>query len=332
VTPMRAALVTIVVACAVPDALAQHTVSGTAFDDAGAPLTGSVRLIAARRATAVPSKPVSVTVSADGTFTLTNVPPGEYLVQALGTRGPGRPAEFGVEQVSVTDRDPYPLTIRASAGAVLEGLIMVEDQPQSRAATVELVAVPLNVDRAPEIGQNTLAVYGDGRFYLTGLYGRARLGLSTASEGWYVKSVTIGGVDANQGGFDFGFAQETFRDALIQVAHAAGVISGRVAASGGPSGTGAVIVFSTDRDNWFATSSYVRRVQASLDGSFRVGGLPPGDYYVAVVDPEGAVDSGRWREPEALSALTSAARRVTLAGGEPYVTELLIRRQGKEAP
>jgi hypothetical protein len=42
----------------------------------------------------------------------------------------------------VTDRDPRPLTIRASAGAVLEGLIMVEGQPQSRAATVSLVAVP----------------------------------------------------------------------------------------------------------------------------------------------------------------------------------------------
>src|SRR6185503_8556739 len=210
VTLMRAALAMVLLACAVPDALAQHSVSGTAFDDAGAPLTGSVRLIAARRATGVPSKPLSATVNSDGTFTLTNVPPGEYLVQALGTRGPGRPAEFGVEPVSVTDRDPYPLTIRASAGAVLEGVIVVEDQPQSRAATVPLVAVPFDADRAPEAGQSTLAVYGDGRFYLTGLYGRARLGLATASEGWYVNAVTIGGVDATQGGFDFGFAQETF--------------------------------------------------------------------------------------------------------------------------
>jgi hypothetical protein len=32
-------------------------------------------------------------------------------------------------------------------------------------------------------------------------------------------------VDVTDRGFDFGFAQETFRDALIQVAHAAGVIS-----------------------------------------------------------------------------------------------------------
>jgi len=312
----------LLLACAVPDALAQHTVSGAAFDAAGAPLQGSVRLMVSRRS-AVPWKPLSTTIAADGAFTLTNVPPGEYLVQALGTRGPGRPAAFGVEQVSVTDRDPRPVTIRASAGAVLEGLIVVEGQPQSRAATVSLVAVPFDVDRAPEIGQSTLAVYRDGTFYLTGLYGRARLALSTTSEGWYLESVTIGGVDATHRGFDFGVAQETFRDALIQISHATGVISGRVVGEGGGSAGGcAVVVFSTDRERWFATSSYLKRAQSSPDGSFRVGGLPPGDYYVAAVDPAGPGDSGEWQEPEALRALTPAARRVTLGEGESKVTPL----------
>jgi len=140
--------------------------------------------------------------------------------------------------------------------------------------------------------------------------------------------VTIGGVDATQGGFDFGFAQETFRDALIQVAHATGVISGRVAGdTSRPAAGCAVIVFSTEREKWFATSSYLRRVQAGPDGSFRVGGLPEGNYYVAAVDQQGSVDSGEWQEPEALQALTSAARRVPLGDGESYVTQLqLIRR------
>jgi len=320
----RAALaIILLLACPVADAFAQHTVSGAAFDATGSPLKGSVRLIVSGRSTAVPWKPLSTTVTSDGTFTLTNVPPGEYLVQGLGTRGPGRPAEFGFEQVSVTDRDPRPVTIRASAGAVLEGLITVEGQPQSRAATVSLVAVPFDLDRAPEIGKSTLAIYRDGTFYLTGLYGRARLALSTTAEGWYIKSVTISGVDATHRGFDFGFAQETFRDASIQVAHAAGVISGRLAGeSSGPSGGCAVIVFSTDRERWFATSTYVKRVQAAPDGSFRVGGLPPGDYYVVAVDTKESVDAGEWQEPEALQALTSAARRVTLGEGEPYVTDL----------
>ena len=316
--PKGALAMILLLTCAVADARAQHTVSGAAFDASGSPLKGSVRLIAATRSTAVPWKPLSTTVASDGTFRLTNVPPGAYLVQAHGTRGPGRPAGFGVEQVSVTGRDPRPVTIRASAGAVLEGLIMVEGQPQSRAATVSLVAVPFDADRAPEVGASTLAISRNGTFYLTGLYGRARLALSTTSEGWYIKSVTIAGVDATHRGFDFGFAQETFRDALIEISHATSVISGRVAGeSGGPAGGCAVIVFSTDRERWFATSSYLRRAQASPDGSFRVGGLPPGDYYVAAVDPDALVDSGEWQEPEALRALTSAARRVTLGEGEP---------------
>jgi len=324
----RAALATLLLACAVADAFAQHTVSGAAFDAAGSPLNGSVRLIVTKRSGPASWKPLSTTVASDGTFTLTNVPPGEYLVQALGTRGPGRPAEFGVEQVSVTDRDPRPVTLRASAGAVLEGLIVVEGQPQSRAATVSLVAVPFDVDRAPEIDQSTLAIYRDGRFYLTGLYGRARLVLSTTAKGWYFKSVRIDGVDATHKGFDFGFTPATFRDALLQVAHATGVISGRVARqSGGSAGGCAVIVFSTDRERWFATSSYVRRAQASPDGSFDISGLPPGDYYVAAVDPEDSANPGDWQGADALRALASAARRVTLAEGEAYVTELHLNRR-----
>jgi hypothetical protein len=316
--------VILLLASVAPHALAQHTVSGAAFDASGAPMNGSVRLIVSSRSTAGPLKSLSTTVTSDGTFTLTNVPPGEYLVQALGARGPGRPAVFGVEQVSVADRDPRPLTIRASAGAVLEGLIMVEGQPQSRAATVSLMAVPFDVARAPD-DHGALAVYGDGRFYLTGLYGRARLGLSAASEGWYVKSVTIRGADVTHTGFDFGVAQETFRDALIQVAHAAGVISGRVTGeSGAAAGDCAVLAFSTDRDRWFSTSSYVRRVHAAPDGSFRVGGLPPGDYYVAAVASAGPVDSGEWQETDALHALAATARRVTIGGGKPSVIEVRL--------
>lgn len=70
----RAALAMILLlACAVPDALAQHTVSGAVFDGTGRPLKGSVRLIARRRPTAVPWKPLSTTVASDGAFTLTNV-------------------------------------------------------------------------------------------------------------------------------------------------------------------------------------------------------------------------------------------------------------------
>lgn len=313
----------LLLAPAAPDALAQYIVSGTALDAAGAPLNDAVRLVAAGRLTKVPSKPITTTVASNGIFVFTNVPPGEYRVQAFVTRGPGRPAEFGVEQVSVTDRDPGSITIRTSAGAVLEGLIMVEDQPQWRAATVTLLVAPFDADRAPGTEQNTLAVYSDGRFYLTGLYGRARLALATVPKEWYFKSVTIDGVDATHRGFDFGVAERTFRDALIQIAHATGVVSGRVASeSGTRAGDCAVILFATDPEKWFATSGYLRRAPCAPDGSFRVDGLPPGDYHVAAVDLNETVESGSWQEPAALQALRAAARRVTVGEGAPSVLEL----------
>lgn len=313
----RAVLATILLFCAAADALAQHTVPGAALDAAGAPLIGSVRLIVSRGPAAATWTPLSAAVAPDGTFTFANVPSGEYLVQAFGARGPGRQAEFGVAPVSVTDRDPRPVTVRTSPGAVLEGVIVVEGQPQSRAATVALAAVPSDAGRAPGSGHGVLAISRDGTFYLTGLYGRARLALATASDGWYLKSVRIGRSDATDREFDFGFAPATFRDAVIQVANATGVVSGRVARDdGGAAGGCAVIVFSTREEKWFTASSYVKGAQADADGSFRVAGLPPADYFVAAVAAGGSVDTANWQAPDTLRALASMARRVTIGEGE----------------
>ena len=45
-----------------------------------------------------------------------------------------------------------------------------------------------------------------------------------------------------------------------------------------------VHVFSTFRDRWFTGSRWVKTARPTQDGSFRVDGLPPGDYWVAAVE------------------------------------------------
>ena len=48
-------------------------------------------------------------------------------------------------------------------------------------------------------------------------------------------------------------------------------------------------------------------------GKFRIRGLPPGDYYLATVDP---AEQGEWFEPAYLDEHRVGAARVTLGDGD----------------
>lgn len=106
-------------------------------------------------------------------------------------------------------------------------------------------------------------------------------------------------------------------------------ISGHVTDSTStPIGKYSVIVFATDRSKWSTASRFLRLARPAEDGSFEVASLPPGEYWVAAVDPvEGTEVSGDWLKPESLEKLSFRAQRVTLTERERHLTILrLIRR------
>jgi hypothetical protein len=86
-----------------------------------------------------------------------------------------------------------------------------------------------------------------------------------------------------------------------------------------------VIVFGTDRRTWVTTSHSLRLAQPAEDGSFEVASLPPGEYWVAAVDPiAGTEVSGEWLKPESLEKLSFRAQRVTLAERQRHITVLRL--------
>ena len=88
-----------------------------------------------------------------------------------------------------------------------------------------------------------------------------------------------------------------------------------------------VIVFATDRSKWSTASRFLRLARPAEDGSFEVASLPPGEYWVAAVDPVDGTDvSGDWLKPESLEKLSFRARRVTLAERERHMTVLRLIR------
>jgi hypothetical protein len=298
-------------------------VTGTALNEAGEPLKGRVTLGVTHRSGSVAPEPQSVQIKGEGAFELANVPPGDYVLQVHGEPGPGTRAEFGAEYISIGENDPPPLKIRTSPGATLEGRF-VNDAGASVSMPMRVQSIhaaPMDLDRSPPGGRGPqgLSVHDDGRFYLTGLYGSMRL-TYPASPGWYLKSVRIGGLDVTDGTFDFGYSNDTLSEAEIVLSREGGSIEGSVASSARRGEEIAVVAFPVDRMNWFAGSRYLKRATVSLDRSFDIDDLPPGDYFVAPVD---RARPGDWQAPSTLETLVQSATRVTVR--ESQVRTLTLR-------
>jgi len=301
-------------------------ITGKAVDGMGQPLVGRVMLRVSQRSWPITTDPRTVRTGPDGSFELVDVAPGDYVIQATADVGFGGPPEFGSEYVTVTDGDPAPLMISTSRGVTLEGRFVVEgmDNPPMRAYSLQ--AVPVDLDRSPSgRGPSSVAIHDNGRFYLTGLFGRMRLTAPNTLPGWYLKSVIIGGVDVTDTPYDFGLVETTVGEAEIVLSNSgaaiAGSIEGRPRSRTTPS---TVVAFSTNRDNWFDGSRHVKRISSGPTGSFEVNGLPPGDYFVAAVDTAAPLDV---QAPEALESLVLRAARVTAReGAVSEVTLSLIRR------
>jgi hypothetical protein len=300
-------------------------VVGRALNADGAPLVGRVSLAVSQRSGAISPDPQSAPINADGTFEFSDVGPGNYVVQALGEAHPGQPAQRGAEFVTVADQDPEPLTITASAGATLEGRFLVEGLAEPPTRALGIHAFTLDRDRGPAAGRGPdgLWVFDDGRFSLTGLYGPVKFTYRNPVPGYYLKSVTIGGVDVTDTGFDFGFSGRAFDDAEIVLSPAGGGIAGTVTGRAGARADQAIVLaFSTNRQDWFAGSRFLKLV-AATNGSFDLNGLPPGEYWAAAVD---ALAPGDWQTPEVLDGLVGTATRVTIAERQVQTATLRLTR------
>jgi hypothetical protein len=301
-------------------------VTGKAVDFMGQPLVGRVMLNVSRRSASVTTDPRVVKTGTGGSFEFTEVAPGDYVIQAIDELGFGGP-EFGSEYVTVTDRDPPPVTVTTSHGVTLEGRFIVEGMENPPMRAYSLHATPLDPDRSPPGGRGPagMGIRDDGQFYLTGLHGAMRMSAPGTLPGWYLKSMTIGGVDVTDRSYDFGFAEATLTDAEIVLSATSAAIAGSIERQADGAAVAAVVIaFSTNRDAWVDDSRHIKRISSAANGSFEVTGLPPGEYFVAAVDVSAGLDL---HAPETLESLVPRAARVTAReGAVSEVTLRLIRR------
>jgi hypothetical protein len=203
-------------------------VYGSAFDSTGQPLRFPVTLMESSRS----GRPIQVERTArvrdDGGFEFQNVPPGDYVVQATLRPTPGRPRELGVAFVTVAAGDAAPLTIRTSRGTRVSGRVVFEgDTTRVRPDSFGVAAHASDPDYS-EIGMDSpsAGVEDDSTVELH-LQGPMRIVSTAVPQGWWLKSATVGGVDAAEEPYSFAANGQPVAMTLV-FADAASEVSGRV--------------------------------------------------------------------------------------------------------
>lgn len=139
---------------------------------------------------------------------------------------------------------------------------------------------------------------------------------------WTLKSIRIGeGPDLADTPFEIPPGPD-LTGLVVTLTDRPTLITGKVMdGEGRPSSAFPIIVFSTDPSHWAAGSRRVQQVRPASDGSYRIRGLPAGEYYVGAVT---TLDLEDLFDPSFLKQIAPVAFRLTLADGEARQQDLKL--------
>ncbi len=267
------------------------------------------------------------TVDASGNFSVSNVQPGDYAIQA-STGGPEQPEqrqslEVGFQPIVVESSDINGLVVTMSKTVDVAGRFVAEDgnlplPPPGSAGF--LVAARLAGDQLRGQGSSRSAtVDADRTFRLTRMFGKQMLDVANVPRGWYVKSIRYGGKEIIDVATEFKAGTDP-SELEIVLSNRGATIAGRVIDERGEPVRGArVVMVPTDPARWSMFSDYV---PASPTGAFRLGPQRPGDYTVVAVGPSGAMPQPRDRAQ--FAQLIRVGERITLGENEERVLDLTV--------
>jgi hypothetical protein len=141
---------------------------------------------------------------------------------------------------------------------------------------------------------------------------------------WSIKSVMAGGRDVADSLLEVR-PGENLTDVVLTLSDAMASITGVVTdAAGRSSSELSLLLFPTDRAQWFLNSRRLRApVRAASDGRFTFTGLPAGEYYLAAVND---YEPNGWFSPEFLDQVIASAMTIVVGDGERKTQDIRISR------
>lgn len=301
-------------------------ITGTAVDSAGRPFVGGF-INAMQRAGFMFTG--GGQIRPDGTFTLSNMAPGDYILRAMmpGAFGPGNANETATASVTINGDDINGVQLVAVKPVTVSGRIVV-DPAQARSlqpSTLRLALSPANPEDAMAMmgPGGSGAVNDDLTFEAKAFPGRQllRLNAQLAGLGWSTRSVRQNGVDVTDSGIDIR-SNEDVSGIEVELTNQSTEISGLVTnGRGEPAKDYTVVIFAQDSQRWGWQSRYVSAGRPDQDGRFKVRNLPAGQYYAVALE---YVEPGESSDPEFLERARERASTFSLNEGETKVLDLRI--------
>jgi hypothetical protein len=248
----------------------------------------------------------------DGAFAISNVPPGRYLLRARGDDS--EVPQFASQPVSANGEDIPDLSVILSPGATVSGAVSFLPGQSSAPDLTQFRITAPSTDQSDFGPQPNARVDKEGRFTLSGVSAGAHLIRSGGNaRNWILKSVTVNGRDVTDTPIPVR-AGESLANLAIVFTDQQNEINGTVITEQGtPVPDYTVLAFPTDASLWRPLARQIMTARPDQTGKYRIRGLPPGEYYLATVDP---TEQGEWFEPAYLDEHRAGASRVTLSDGD----------------
>jgi uncharacterized protein (DUF2141 family) len=317
-------------------------INGTVTEPGGRPAAGvSVQRTAKTSGDILPVYFDSTSTAADGSFTLMNVPAGDWVLTTRG--GPPDPnpssesgiraslgiapmttAWWGSSEVTAAGADVAGIAIRMQPGMTFSGqFVMNGSAPRPEPARLRVSFSPALSGAGVPRGMLATAD-GEGRFRIEGVVpGRYRLQVPAPAPPWSVRSAMLGDRDLIDVPFEIKPGQD-IAAVTITLTDSQSELAGRLTDAAARPAQLYVLVFSTDRTFWGTASRRVASARSRDDGEYTITGLPPGEYFLCALTE---IDSTRQTsDPSYFEDLAPAAIKITVGEGERKRQDLRVGR------
>ena len=257
----------------------------------------------------------------DGVFSIPNVPPGRYTLRARGTDDVA--PQYGVTPITVTGDNLADVAVVVTPGATMTGVVSFQGgQTAGPPDPTQVRVIAQATD--PSFGATVNArVDKEGRFTLSGIPLGSMWIRAQTPRGWTLKSVVVDGQETIDTPLDLRGDQKVAGASLVFTDRQT-ELSGTVTdGSGRPLTDYTVLAFPTDPALWRPQARQIMTARPDQNGTFQIRGLPPGNYYLAVIDP---LQQGEWFDPVFLEQQTADASRLSLTEGATRTQDLRMHQ------